>query len=150
MSASKQLPWTEEMTCTLLNLVMVKGCHLVSGKGVSAAWESLHRDLFNNDEFLPYKADHYKEGNFRKIRDKFDKVLESVQKDIDSGNQSGKYGDQSTLYELVKQIKDEIDEKEDENKAGKQETLEMKRKMEQAEDTLTTSKRFFHTTIMFI
>jgi len=134
--ASKQLPWTEVMTCTLLHLVIAKGVHLISGKGVSAAWEGLNKDLFENEEFKAFKADHFKEGGFRKVRDKFDKILVDVQKDIDSGNQSGKYGEQSELYKLVKQIKDEIDEKEDEKDVEKEATAELKRKLEENEDSI--------------
>ena len=134
--ASKQLPWTEAMACTLLNLVVAKGVHLISGKGFSAAWDGLNRDLFENEEFTAFKADHFKEGNYRKIRDKFDKLLVDVQKDIDCGNQSGKYGEQSDLYRLVKQIKDDIDEKEDEKDAEKEATVELKRKLEENEDTI--------------
>ena len=49
----------------------------------------------------------------RKIRDKYDSTLLKVTKDIQKGNQSGKEGDLSEIYRLVKQINDDINESEE-------------------------------------
>jgi hypothetical protein len=57
-----------------------------------------------------YRAAHYKADNHRKIRDKFENILNEVQKDIETGNQSGKDGELSEKYLLVQQIKEEIDD----------------------------------------
>jgi hypothetical protein len=45
-------------------------------------------------------------------------VLEAVQLDIEKDNQSGKEGDLSPLYKLVKMINDEIDAHQDVEKAA--------------------------------
>ncbi len=72
--------------------------------------ESSFKWFYNNDIVLPYKEIHYKQGDFRKLREKFTNTLRDVTADIGEGNQSGKEGDLSKLYSLVKQIKDEIDD----------------------------------------
>jgi len=140
---SKQLPWSYEQELVLLDLVISKGCHLIppKSKGVTEAWEKLNTDLFLNCEFAGLKNDHYKEGGSRKIRDKYEALIEAIQKDVDTGNQSGKAGERSLLYERVKQIKDEIDNKDEDDQAEIEDTKNLKKKMDEAEANLTTTKK---------
>ena len=113
----------------LLNLFLTQGLHLLRGsKGVQDKWERLYSDLFLNDVFLSYKEEHYKAGSSRKVRDKYESILEKISKNIDKGNQSGKSGDLcerfilfsklrrhhynylfTIRFKLVKQIQEEMD-----------------------------------------
>ena len=55
-----------------------------------------------------YRAAHYKADNHRKIRDKCENILNEVQKDIETGNQSGKDGELSEKHLLVRQLKKKL------------------------------------------
>ena len=89
MSAKSQLPWSDKQEECLLNLVLTQGLHLLRGsKGVQDKWERLYSDLFLNDVLLSYKEEHYKAGSSRKVRDKYESILEKISKNIDKGNQS--------------------------------------------------------------
>ena len=91
---TKQLPWSHVQEECLLDLVLTSGLHSAAGtKGINEKWEQLYKDLFENEEFSSYKAEHNKDGGSRKIRDKYISILHAIQKDIDSGNQSGKSGE---------------------------------------------------------
>ena len=93
-----QLPWSHEMDKTLLVHILSKGLHLEDGKpGVNEKWKELNFDLFEDEVFKPYKNIHYHPEKSRKIRDHFISLLESVQSNIDHGNQSGKQGDLSDV-----------------------------------------------------
>ena len=67
-------------------------------------WNKQNSSLYNQPKFVDYKEMHYKANYYRKIRDKDNALLESVQNDIDRGNQSGKEGDKSLLHQHVQQI----------------------------------------------
>jgi hypothetical protein len=85
----------------------------------------------------PYRALHYKMDNHRKIRDKYENILSEVQADIERGNQSGKEGEISEKFSMVKQIKVEIDEHEYEKATNG----DLKRKLDaNADDILKRAK----------
>ena len=51
--------------------MLTSGLHLAAGtKGINEKWEQFYKDLFENEEFSSYKAEHYKGRGSRKIRDK--------------------------------------------------------------------------------
>jgi len=133
-----QLPWTEDMVVTLLNLVILKKAHLANGcKGIKEIWNDVNNAFFMQSCMEPFRALHYKMDNHRKIRDKYENVLSEVQADIERGNQSGKEGKISEKYSMVKQIKEEIDEHEYE----KANNGELKRKLDaNADEILKTAK----------
>ena len=62
--------------------------HLFTGKGIQHAWNALVKDLFINAEFVAYKAEHYKENEHRKVRDKYNDILKSILQEKETGNQS--------------------------------------------------------------
>ena len=45
-----KLIWTDSMVITLMRLAIHSGTHLVSGKGVTVAWNNLIIDLLTDDE----------------------------------------------------------------------------------------------------
>jgi len=108
-SEARTLPWTETMILSLLKLVQVTGAHLKSGKKSTTAWCSVAEKFFQQEELEPYRAKHYKvdaEGSadFRKLREFYNKTIKDVNADIATGNQSGKEGDLSAIYQTVKQL----------------------------------------------
>jgi hypothetical protein len=136
-TAPRTLEWTILQQEELLTLIISKGVHLITGKGINAAWNALVKDLFTNDQFAAFAAVHYKPDNHRKVRDKYENILKIVQSDIDTGNQSGRSGDLSKLYQLVQQIVSEIDHKEEEKKIA----ADVKRKSNEAEDAVLESHK---------
>ena len=99
-----RIPWSVSQQTALMRLVLHLGVHKCNRNGVVRLWNKLNSSLFNQPEFVDYKDMHYKANDYRKIRDKYNALLESVQNDIDRGNQSGKEGDLSLLYQFVQQI----------------------------------------------
>ena len=51
-----QLPWSDEMISTFLNLVISKGVHVADKAAVKKTWNELHDDLYKNACWAPYKA----------------------------------------------------------------------------------------------
>jgi hypothetical protein len=72
-------------------MVVQLGAHKAPKSKITEVWEKLNKNLFDAEEFREYKNDHYKEDNFRKIRDRFNTIVDNTQSDIERGNQSGKF-----------------------------------------------------------
>ena len=105
------IPWNEELETLLLHCVIVQGAHICGGKKVTETWNSANEMFFDQDDTKNLRTLHYKANNPRKLRDKYSNVMEVVQRDIETGNQSGKEGDLSLLYQHVNQIAQDIEEK---------------------------------------
>ena len=123
----KNLPWNEEMVIALLKVVYDTKAHLQShNKNVGIYWHNVATKFFDQPDCILFKDKHLiidpdtKQADYRKIRDKYNKVMEAVQLDIEKGNQSGKEGDLSPLYKLVKLINDEIDAQDEEKATAKE------------------------------
>ena len=127
-----QLPWTDDMVCTLLNIVIVKGAHLASGKKVTEKWTEVLNEFYLQDDIIPFKSVHFKAGDFRKIRDKFKSVCDNSQKAMDSGNKSSKTGELSEIFTMCQQIKNDEDELSEEKETKK----ELKRKLNVNEESI--------------
>lgn len=123
----KNLPWTDTMQLTLLKLVQITGAHVHGGKKSTAAWNEVYKQFFDQEELSPFRAKHYNpalEGKeaWRKLRDKYNLIMETVQRDIATGNLSGREGDLSPIYKYVEQISMEMEdavEKADASKEAK-------------------------------
>ncbi len=112
------IPWNEELETLLLHCVIVKRAHLSAGtKRVTQVWNEVNEMFFEQDLTEDLKSIHYQEGNVRKLREKYDKVVESVSENIATGNQSGKEGELSLLFQHVKTIEEEIEEKDGKKEA---------------------------------
>jgi hypothetical protein len=128
------IPWNTKLEELLFSCVITKGAHIAPMKRITQTWTEVHEMFFNQPELQECKALCYKEGVFRKIRVKYQNVMTAVQADIDKGNQSGKEGELSQLYQYVKQINEEIAEKE----AAKEAEVELKAKLSETEKTILT------------
>ena len=73
--------WTEPMEVLFLKLIISSGVHMAS-KGCSSGdlWLQVNKDLFLNDLFIPFKEEHYKEKDYRKLRDKFNAMKKEATK----------------------------------------------------------------------
>ena len=123
----KNLPWNDQMVLALLKVVYETKAHLQThNKNVSIYWHNVTTKFFDQPDCIIFKDKHLaidpdsKQADYRKLRDKYNKVIETVQLDIEKGNQSGKEGDLSPLYKLVKLINDEIDVQDDEKATAKE------------------------------
>jgi hypothetical protein len=110
------------MVESLLKLVQIIGAHVATGKKSTAAWNEINKRFFELEELTPFKEKHYEHNkeDFCKLRDKFNTTMEEVTRDISSGNQSGKEGDLSPIYQLVRQINYEIEDADEEATAAKE------------------------------
>jgi hypothetical protein len=119
----------------MLTLVTATGAHLASGHKSTTKWAEVYNYFFLDKEVLPFKEAFYKvdadwKVNPRNLRDKYNEIIASVGKDMETGNQSGKEGDLSQTYKLVQQITDEMDEAEVEKDNLKTERAEDKVNLE--------------------
>jgi len=130
------MTYTDSMIETMLTLVVSTGAHLATGHKSTTKWADVYNMFFLDKEVIPLKEAFYKvdadgKVNPRNLRDKYNEVITSVTKDIETGsNQSGKEGDLSKTYKLVKQITEEIDEAEEVKDIIKTEKGEDKIKLE--------------------
>jgi len=115
----RYLPWTPQLVCLLLNLVITEGAHIAKKSDIIKKWNSINDSFFNQNETQGFKAEMYKKDDPRKLRDKYKQVMASCKAEIERGNLSGKSGDLSMQYELVKQIMMEIDDDEEEEATEK-------------------------------
>ena len=129
-----QFPWDVKFETLLLSLVVSKGAHLWSGKGILEKWTEFTKVFFEQDELIPYKGEHAREDEkpARKIRDKYNNLRDKIKKEMETGNQSGKSGDRSDLYKLVEQIENDIEEAREEKEKEK----EGKRALEETADKI--------------
>eukprot|EP01036_Dinobryon_divergens_P025466 gene25466-34017_t len=164
------LPWTESMDLCLLKLVNQFGAHLPhievdasAAKSTTAAapkngapkfhskpadrWRDLTAAFFlAPDGGLPFAERHYKLDDkglpdYRKVRDHFNTIKQKVVQDIETGNQSGKEGDLSEKYKLVKSIVEESDEAEAAKATKKQEGKDLKDKLDNTTEDIINGKK---------
>ena len=119
-STYTRLPWNDELETVLLYCVLAKGAHICSGKKISQTWDLVNDMFFDQPQLLEFKELHHKQGvlGHRKLREKFNTLIATIEKDMESGNQSGKEGELSEKYSHAKQILVEISDKLAEKEAG--------------------------------
>ena len=93
-----QLPWSDEMENALLSLILSKGVHTASKDEVKRKWNEVNDELYTKACFEPYKALHYQKGDYRYLREKFNRI------------RSRYSGELSEKHPLISQICQEIDE----------------------------------------
>jgi hypothetical protein len=108
-----QLPWNEELDTLLLHCILAKGAHLT---GTSDKWTSVNSMFFGQPELGDKRESHFVDGEagYRKLKERMRKIIKTVEENKATGNQSGKEGDMSKLFEYVKQIVDEREAKREE------------------------------------
>ena len=102
LKLQSQIIWIVSLHLLLLEIVIQVDAHLASGKATAIKWCEVHAIFFDSEECIQYKsADFYKKDDYRKLRDKFIKLMKATTDDINTGNQSGKTEEMSKVYELV-------------------------------------------------
>jgi len=111
----QQLPWNEELDTLLLHCILTKGSHLTS---TADKWSAVNSMFFGQPELAEKRETHFVDGEtgYRKLKERIRKVIKRVEENKATGNQSGKEGDMSKLFQYVKQIVDEREAKEEEKK----------------------------------
>jgi len=148
---SSQIIWIAALLVLLLEIVIQVGAHIASGKNTAIKWSEVHAIFFDSEECAQYKTEaFYKKDEYRKLKEKFDRVMKSISEDISTGNQSGKSGEMSRVYELVQRIENEKDDDREEREEKKQNAEDQHKAIEKCEtDVLTkTSIRLIITTII--
>jgi hypothetical protein len=99
------LPWTDGMRVILLSLVIMHAAHLATNSNTKARWAAVNEGFYDQPEHFRLRATYYKtdQPSIRKLRDQVDKTVKEISEDVMTGNQSGKQGERSRLYELVQQ-----------------------------------------------
>lgn len=127
-----QLPWGDDMILTLLNIVYHNFAHLPVK--VNERWLVVNDEFFAQENLAPYKEIHYKQGNYRKLRLKYDSVLKQTKSVFEVGtNLSGYEGDRSKIVKCVEQILKEIEEHDSKKKDQKDAVLELKADLQKNE-----------------
>ena len=63
----RYIPWTSDLVCILLNLVITEGAHIAGKSDVTKKWSAVNDAFFNQNEARLFKDELYKKGDFRKI-----------------------------------------------------------------------------------
>ena len=137
-----QLPWSDEMISTFLNLVISKGVHVADKAVVKKTWNELHDDLYKNACWAPYKAVHYKKGDCRHLKDKLKRLIESISEGVISANKSKESGDLSTDFTLAEQIIRETNENKENKNSKKEEAVEFEKLLDDTEAKVLKKKQY--------
>lgn len=86
------------MENALLSLILSKGVHIASKDEVKRKWNEVNDELYTKPCFEPYKDLHYQKGDYRYLREKFNRI------------RSRYSGELSDRYPLIGQICQEMDE----------------------------------------
>ena len=140
-SFPRYIPWTPQLVCLLLNIVLTEGAHVAKKNEVLKKWNAVNEHFFNQNETQVWKTDLYKKDDPRKLRDKYKLVMSTCKAEIERGNLSGKSGDLDQQYELVKQIMMEIDDDEEEDVAEKAKKDATKKALNDIETKVQSSNR---------
>jgi len=79
----RYLPWTPQLVCLLLNLVITEGAHIAKKSYIIKKWNSINDSFFNQNETQGFKAEMYKKDDPRKLRDMYKQVMASCKVEID-------------------------------------------------------------------
>jgi hypothetical protein len=153
LKPSGQIIWTAPLLVLLLEIIIQVGAHIASGKATAIKWSEVHAIFFDSEECVQYKTEEfYKKDEYRKLKDKYTKVMKSISENISTGNQSGKSGEMTRVYELVQLIENEVDDDREEREERKQNAEDQHKAIEQCEtDVLTKNTiRLIITIIIYI
>ena len=101
------IDWTDDLVELLFHYIILIGAHIAGRSEVTAKWNQVNDDFFNNELCVDIKEVHYVPGKYRKLRDKYDREKEIAQKEMRRGNKSKYEGNVSNLYKNIKKAIDE-------------------------------------------
>ena len=67
-------------------------------------WNQINRNIFHNAKFLTFKDKHFKDGDYRKLRDKFTLLKKESSNLLDNGNKSKCGGELTAKFKLLNHI----------------------------------------------
>jgi len=82
-SFPRYIPWTPQLVCLLLNLVLTEGAHVAKKNEVLKKWNAVNEHFFNQNETQAWKTELYKKDDPRKLRDKYKLVMSTCKADIE-------------------------------------------------------------------
>ena len=114
----------------------------MASKGSSSGdlWLQVNKDLFLNDLFIPFKEEHYKEKDYRKLRDKFNAMKKEATKMMESGNKSKFGGDFSEKFKLLQQAIEESNQADNERQLKKDNDEAEKKLIQETGDRIMNGK----------
>ena len=125
----------------LLDLVYSTGLHLVhNSRATSKIWNQINKDIYMNAEFIPFKEEHYREDDYRKLRDKYVALKKEGIKFMESGNKSKFDGELSKKFSTLSRIIDEESTNESERNSKKEAELAEKNFIKETGDRIVTGK----------
>ena len=70
-----QIPWSDELVETLLNVVILKKAHVTpNGPQATKVWTEVNKVFFMQDAVKHLKPTHFVESKSRKLREKYNEV----------------------------------------------------------------------------
>jgi hypothetical protein len=111
------MPWSPLVEGILMHQVLIKGGHLTNGANVTLVWNQVLEGFFLQPEIAGYKPTHYTPNDFRSIRTHYTTMFAAYERDVISGNTSGRSGDRTEIYRDLKQIMEDISIMEEEKTA---------------------------------
>ena len=138
-----QLPWTDQQSITLLQLVIQCGGHTCTKGTVTKIWVNIYESFRKADCIVPYAQEHFsnEKDGVRKLREKLKSLTQKAEKEMGWGdfragktaNLSKYCGDLAKVYQLIKQIEIEKDDDVEKKLLEAQEKENQKKKLEQVE-----------------
>ena len=118
-STTNRLTWNDEQQLELLRCVVLSGVHVAEHGTGAEKWLQTTKAFFNTDTMVAHKPtgiidDKGWEDHSRKIKEAYKKIRARIASDMETANKSGREGDLSELFQLAKQIQDEIEDKNEE------------------------------------
>jgi len=101
---ARYIPWNEDLVCLLLNIILDEGAHKAKKSGVRSSWNAVNEAFFNHEKMQPFKADIYKKGNPRKLRDKYTQVLSAGKAFLESDTKVSIPDEFKERYQLLQMI----------------------------------------------
>ena len=113
----KCLPWNAPQEFALLKLIKFHKAHIAPRGETVALWNRVNDDLYKQDPFAEYVVDCYKQGDIRKLREKFANLEKTYSQKNGWGsffggtnqNLSGLSGDLSIVATLLKELLSDIE-----------------------------------------
>ena len=135
------LTWTEAMEELLVDLVYSSRLHFVSNpKATKEIWIRVNKDIFMNPEFIPFKDEHYKPDDYRKIKDKYVSLKKEATKFMEAGNKSKGDGELSKKFATIHKIIEEEHTNEIERHAKKEAELAEKNLIQETGDRIVSQR----------
>jgi hypothetical protein len=103
-----RISWTDTRKLCLVKVVQQYGGHLCDRSATKKVWKDINLNFFKQDEMKDY-ASMYDPEKFRKIKEKYDSIIDEVTKMMMNGNLSKFDGELSELFDCCKVMIEETE-----------------------------------------